>query len=138
MKLPSKYTDKEITPAQYLAELMCERKYRKLGVSLPKKFWSDERYRKEFLFQKRNADQLLAYRDFRDILAALQDKRGVSIHSLSAKWLDPIIEEFSVKRANLAKISETKRIEVTSPILIPSGTPESFYGGTVKTNLSKL
>lgn len=139
MKLPSKYTDKEITPAQYLAELMCERKYRKLGVSLPKKFWSDERYRKEFLFQKRNADQLLAYRDFRDILAALQDKRGVSIHSLSAKWLDPIIEEFSVKRANLAAIAGIKGPKAAEIQVLPSGTPDSFYSGTSKPNLiSKL
>lgn len=138
MKLPSKYTDKEITPAQYLAELMCERKYRKLGVSLPKKFWSDERYRKEFLFQKRNADQLLAYRDFRDILAALQDKRGVSIHSLSAKWLDPIIEEYAVKRSNLAVVAGIKGPKPPEIQTVASGTPESFYGGTVKTNLSKL
>lgn len=138
MKLPSKYTDKEITPAQYLAELMCSRKYNKQGVVLPKKFWSDERYRKEFLFQKRNADQLLAIYEFSDILASLQDKRGVAIHSLSAKWLDPIIKEYAAKRFNLAKVAEATKIEARPTLSIPSGNPDSFYSGSSKTNLSKL
>lgn len=138
MKLPSKYTDKEITPAQYLAELMCSRKYNKQGVILPRKFWSDERYRKEFLFQKRNADQLLAIYEFHDILSALNDKRGLSIHSLSAKWLDPVIKEYAAKRVNLAKMAEAKKVEVRPILSVPSGTPDSFYSGTAKSNLSKL
>lgn len=58
-KYPSKYSDKYITFAQYLAEIMCERRAADLKIDLPRFFWvSNKKWRQYFLYQVRLANEL--------------------------------------------------------------------------------
>jgi hypothetical protein len=47
-KFPSKYTDKEVSESQYLAERVCERKAAKEGQTLPYRFGIQKSGRESF------------------------------------------------------------------------------------------
>ena len=91
MKHHSKYTNRLIGDPQKLAEFVVERKYK--NIKLPEKFWSDERYKRDFALQLRFANQLLKLYPFQAILNALNSKGGQNTYSLGAKWLDPICKQ---------------------------------------------
>jgi hypothetical protein len=93
MKFNSKYTDddKEITPAQYLAELVCERIAKKDGKTLPVKFWNTDRWKKIFLQQLLAANTLLKVYHPIAIIRALRTQK--TSYSLRAKWLLDTIEK---------------------------------------------
>lgn len=71
---------------------MCERQARKKNVDLFNKFWTNIEWKRIFLLQKRFADGLLKVYSIKAIIKALQTKVGSNIYSLSAKWLDNLIQ----------------------------------------------
>lgn len=94
----SQYTDKWITPAQRLAELMCERMAKKDGATLPWQFWNEPAWKKPFLAQLRFANQVLRAYPYQAVFAVLESRQGAKVYSLGAKWLDA---EFAKEAAKL-------------------------------------
>ena len=58
-KYPSKYTDREVTASQHIAEIMCERKASKDKKKLWKQFWNDKEWNNFFKRQCNLANKLL-------------------------------------------------------------------------------
>ncbi len=104
-KYVSRYTKKLVTAASFIAELTCERGFKKRGMSLPSNFWSDERFRRDYLMQLRFANSLLKIYSAEAIINALNSTQGKNIYSLGAKWLDPLIavEEVLIKKRSISQ-----------------------------------
>lgn len=98
MKFPSKYSNgKEVTPAQYLAELICERLAKKKKKDLHYRFWLSPDWEKEYKGQITAANKLLSRFDIKYIIAALSTYHGQKIYSLRAPHLADIITRESNK-----------------------------------------
>jgi hypothetical protein len=116
----SRYTDKLITAAQYLAEMMCERQAKKEKKDLCKQFWNTDYWIRPFKTQLRFANQLLKIYSCEAITNALKSNQGKNIYSLNAKWLDPLIRE--EQRKIDSRIPEVKKVEET-PIITNVSRP---------------
>jgi len=93
-KMTSKYTDRKISPAQYLAERICERIAKKEKKTLAHKFWNTDYWKPIFMMQVVKANELLDYYNFAEIVKALAKPRASYIYSLGAKaQLGPFLEE---------------------------------------------
>ena len=120
----SKYSPDEnlVTAAQYITEIICEKKAQSEGRGLPYKFWQHEEWGKYYREQIPAANKLLAKYDEKDIIAALRDKRTDKIYSLRNQYLKRIIED-KAKHRDKTPIThiETKESEPTKPAK-PFGT----------------
>ncbi len=82
----SKYlADENISPAQYLTEVICERIAKKERIPLGPKFWQKDEWRKIFIRQIVAANKLLIKYKVTEIIQALNHPRGRWISSLGAK-----------------------------------------------------
>jgi len=98
MKFPSKYSNgKEVTPAQYLAELICERLAKKKKKDLHYRFWLSPDWEKEYKGQIAAANKLLSRFDIKYIIAALSTYHGKKIYSLRAPHLSDMISKETTK-----------------------------------------
>lgn len=99
MKFPSKYSNgKEVTAAQYLAEMICERVAKKNKKDLHYRFWLNKEWEKEYKGQIAAANKLLQKYDIKHIISALLTNHGQKIYSLRAPHLvDMIIAASKVK-----------------------------------------
>lgn len=90
----SKYAiDTDITPAQYLAEYMCERIAKKEGAQLPMRFWQLSHWKKVFLLQVLKANEWLKEYDMSVIMKGLRSPAAAKIYSLGFKsGLKPIFD----------------------------------------------
>jgi hypothetical protein len=87
-----------LTASQYLAENMCSRKGRSEGSELAPFFWREPYWQKEFLKQKRFAEDLLKDFDIQSIIAALKHPDAKKIYSFGAKsTLIPLIQKHQRK-----------------------------------------
>lgn len=99
MKFPSKYSNgKEVTAAQYLAELICERLAKKNKKDLHYRFWLNPDWEKEYKGQIAAANKLLSNFDIKHIIAALSTFNGQKIYSLRAPHLSDMISKESRKQ----------------------------------------
>ncbi len=88
---PSKYSPgKFITGANYVIELLCERKAALSGSTLPTHFWNIAVWAKEFKSQTRSVNTLLKTFDVKALVHVLHS--NPKIYSLRAKWVRPKIE----------------------------------------------
>lgn len=87
----SRYTDKSITVAQYLAERVCERLAQRDKIDLPANFWRLPQWKRIFLYQVQLANGLLKIYRGEAIIAALRKLKQV--YSLGANFLDPVIQQ---------------------------------------------
>ena len=72
MKYPSRYSPgKSVTEAQYIAELMCEKRALSLHRDLPVQFWKLEEWKGYYMYQIRLAYKLLRKYDCSIILKAI-------------------------------------------------------------------
>lgn len=93
MKMLSKYSNgKEVTPAQYLAEFICERIAKIKKKDLHYRFWLSKEWEKEYKGQISAANKLISKYDIKIILQALKSPSGSKIYSLRAPHLPSIIE----------------------------------------------
>jgi hypothetical protein len=93
MKYPSKYSNgKEVSAAQYIAEMICERIAKKNKKDLHYRFWISNEWEKEYKGQIGAAHKLLKQYDFKDIVKGLNSASGSKIYSLRAPHLPDIIE----------------------------------------------
>jgi len=89
---PSRYSPGAfVTAAQYIIELVCERKAAQNCVDLPMKFWKQKEWAGFFRSQLRKCHKLLKSYDAQAIIEALQDKQCKNVYSLFAPWLEDII-----------------------------------------------
>lgn len=134
-----------ITTQQYIAELIISRKSKFLKVSLPQKFWSNDKYidwRKDYLNQLRRVNSLVKAGYSVDIvLDALNTKNGRWICSLFNKKLDFILTEVQ-RNSEIKEIKETvndtenleQKLEVTST----TETKQHIVKESNKTQMAKL
>jgi hypothetical protein len=93
-KYPSKYSNgKTVSAAQYITEIICEKKAKKEKKDLHFRFWLSPEWEKYYRNQIASAHALL--RKYRDtaIIRALNNPKTEKIYSLRAPHLSPIIEQ---------------------------------------------
>lgn len=89
----SRYSDKTVTAAQYITELICEHKAIIDKKDLYYKFWNNKEWSKFFRNQVTTANKLITKYGDKAIIRALNDCRCKRIFSLRAPSLIKIIEE---------------------------------------------
>lgn len=94
-KYISKYSnDKLVSAAQYITEIICERKAAKDKQDLHYRFWISKEWSKFFRNQIGSANKLLKQYSDKAIVAALLSSDGQKIYSLRAPHLpDMIVRE---------------------------------------------
>ena len=114
-KYYSKYTERYCHCAQYLTELLMERKYK----TLPYKFWNDPKYKKEYIktivllnrFIKKYSEEavLNTFKMHEDIYSVYYPSftKFIEIEQKIINGLNKRVEEHEV-------IKETKSLEVTN------------------------
>lgn len=117
-KYPSKYSPgKEISAAQYIAEIICEKQAKNKKQELGIKFWQDEAWAKIYKFQLWKAQGLVKLYNEIAIIKALASKEAKYIYSLGSPKLDDLIQrevriikakEQSVKKVEIKELGDTK------------------------------
>lgn len=106
-KYISKYSNgKEVSPAQYITEIICEKKAKQNKEDLHFRFWISKKWSVFFRNQIATANKLLKKYKANAIIRALKDKGADKIYSLRAPFLLPIIERYE-------KIIESENQELT-------------------------
>ena len=93
-KYHSRYAESYVSAAQYITEIICERKSAMSKQDLPVRFWQLKEWQKYFRFQIKTANALLKKYHEKAVVKALLDPRGERIGSLNNPNLIPLIEEF--------------------------------------------
>ena len=106
-KYPSKYSNgKMVSAAQYITEIICEKKAKLSGQDLHYRFWSTKKWSAYYRNQIGSANKLLEKYSEIAIVKALNTGEASKIYSLRAPHLIPIIEQQE-------KILETKNTDLT-------------------------
>lgn len=109
---------KQITPAQYIAEIMCEKKAKLQGKDLPQKFWTIKPWEAYFRMQVTMANRLLKKWSDVAIVRALRSQAAFNIYSLGAPHLVDIIRSeqtiVDTKAAALKDFVPVVRPDVTA------------------------
>lgn len=110
-KYISKYSnDKTVSAAQYITELICERKALKDKKDLHYRFWLSKEWAAFFRNQIGSAHKLLKKYPDKAIINALLTNQGKKIYSLRAPHLPAIIEE-EAKKLAAQNTQITKKID---------------------------
>jgi hypothetical protein len=102
-KYISKYSNgKEVSQAQFITEIICERKAQKDKLDLHYRFWVHNKWAAFFRNQIGSAHKLLKTYSAKAIIRALNTDQGKKIYSLRAPHLPAIIEqqEINIKQEN--------------------------------------
>lgn len=92
---PSRYSNgKLVSAAQYITELICEKKAKQDKLDLNYRFWLKSEWSKYYKNQIASAHKLLKKYNAKAIIRALQDKKTDKIYSLRAPHLVDIIEHY--------------------------------------------
>lgn len=90
---PSKYSNgKHVSAAQYITEIICEKKARLNKKDLHYRFWTNKEWSRFYRDQIASANKLLKQYSDVAILRALNNPKAAKIYSLRAPFLMPIIE----------------------------------------------
>jgi hypothetical protein len=92
--------------AQYIAELICEKKAQNDRADLPLRFWELPDWKKYFQFQVVLANRLIKEHGEHAVIAALRDNRTYKTYSLRSGWLHKVIEEYVLKEEISRQIAE--------------------------------
>jgi hypothetical protein len=128
---PSRYSNgKTVSAAQYITELICEKKAKQDKLDLHYRFWLTPIWSKYFRNQIASANALLKKYSAKAVIKALQDVRTDRIYSLRAPHLLPIIDQYEA-------VVESENQEFTKTINRSDNT--SFRKPQNKSNaISKL
>lgn len=129
---PSRYSPtKFVTAAQYIIELVCEKKAKRDKKDLPLQFWELDAWRNYYVSQLRATHKLLQNYAPRAIINVVRQK---NLFSLRPKWIIPLIEQEHKKLLALAAKNQKKEPE--KPIIkLPSKRRTAF---APKSGLAKL
>jgi hypothetical protein len=107
MKYISKYSNgKNVSPAQYITELLCENKAKQEKKDLHFRFWNTPEWSAFYRNQIATANKLVKVYNPQCIIRALKHQSASKIYSLRAPHLIPIIEQE-------CKLFETENKELT-------------------------
>lgn len=113
----SKYGGGWVTPAQIIAELMCERMARTKGQTLNPKFWKEKEWKNTFLWQLKEANKLLKLYSPKAVSSAVRSPEGRKFLSLSNPTLQELIKKEDTKyKQQISSISEEKIIKAPEKI----------------------
>jgi hypothetical protein len=94
MKFISRYSNnKEVSAAQYIVELICEKKAKLDKKDLHYRFWLTNEWASYYRNQIATAHQLVKKYNPIAIVKALQDSKAYNTYSLRAPFLKAIIEQ---------------------------------------------
>lgn len=125
----SKYGAGQVTTAQLIAEIMCERKAKTTNVVLTHKFWHTEQWRKTFMYQLRLANQLLNLYSEDVVISAVMDQRCQRVYSLALKdVVFPLLEEYDTKL-------KIRPVERTDQNIDTTSAPQTFKQKTIRDKL---
>lgn len=118
-KYPSKYSNgKQISAAQYITELICEKKAKLEKKDLHYRFWLSKEWSVFFRNQIGSANKLLKKYDELAIIKALSCKETQKIYSLRAPHLVSIIDREQAKiekeKSNVLNETIIKRVKNSS------------------------
>ena len=92
-RYPSKYSNgKTVSAAQYITEIICEKKAKKDKKDLHYRFWVSPEWEKYYRNQIASAHALLKKYSDTAIIRGLNNSKAEKIYSLRAPHLPPIIE----------------------------------------------
>lgn len=96
-KFPSKYSNgKQVTAAQFITEMICERIAKRNKKDLHYKFWVSKEWEKEYKGQIATAHKLLKKYHPKAIIDGLLSNDGLKIYSLRAPHLSDIVDKYVV------------------------------------------
>jgi hypothetical protein len=115
MKFISKYSNnKEVTPAQFITEMICEKKAQYNHEDLHFRFWTTKKWSVFFRNQIATANQLVQEFDPIAIVKALKNPKAKFLYSLRAPSLKGIIKQeqeiLDSKNTQLSKTLERKEV----------------------------
>lgn len=113
-KYISKYSNnKEVSPAQYITEMICENKAKKDKKDLHYRFWVTKEWATYYRNQIGSAHNLLKKYSDVAIIRALKHPSAAKIYSLRAPHLVPIIEleEHKLSQENQSLTLDLQRPE---------------------------
>jgi hypothetical protein len=92
-KYPSRYSNgKTVSAAQYITEIICEKRAKKINKDLHYRFWLNKDWAAFYRNQIATANKLLLEYSDTAIVKALNNKKSDGIYSLRAPHLKPIID----------------------------------------------
>lgn len=93
-KYPSKYSNgKLVSAAQYITEIICEKKAKREGKDLHYRFWLNKEWAAFYRNQISSANKLVKQYNELAVVKALNNPKAEKIYSLRAPHLIPIIEQ---------------------------------------------
>jgi hypothetical protein len=93
-KYPSKYSNgKDVSAAQYITEIICEKKAKREGKDLHYRFWINKEWAAFYRNQIASANKLVKQHKELAIIKALNNPKAEKIYSLRAPHLIAIIEQ---------------------------------------------
>lgn len=102
-KYPSRYSPRGwVHAAQYITELICEKKAKTEKKELPIKFWELKDWGKFYRYQITLANKLIKEHGEHAVISALNDNRTWKTYSLRSPWLVTVIKEY-VEKAEIAR-----------------------------------
>ena len=119
-RYPSIYSPETfVTAAQYITELLFQKKAKYEKKELPLKFWKNSEYSKQFVRWQRQANKLVKEYSGNAIIAALKDPKSGLRWSLHGEFLLNLIKEHHQKI-----LEQEKNRANLEPIVVAEG--ESF------------
>lgn len=109
----------DVSPAQYLAEVMCMRVAKKNKETLPVKFWNEPKWKMQYKQQIVAANSLLKIYEPDAIIAAVNRKDSQWIYSLRYPGLNQKILEEKDRLDKLAiKLTKVEKVEYNEDIVM--------------------
>lgn len=119
-KYPSKYSNgKSVSSAQYITEMICEKKAKIDGRDLHYRFWISPEWEKFYRDQIASANKLLKKYTDTAIVKALNNPKASKIYSLRAPHLPAIIEQ---EQAKLETVNSAITKKIDRPDNVSFGT----------------
>lgn len=111
MKFVSRYSNgKEVTAAQYITELICEKKAKLNKEDLHYRFWVTKKWAVFYKNQIATANQLTKKYDAIAIVRALNSPKTKNMYSLRAPFFTKVVEE-EAQKLNAQNTEMTQNIE---------------------------
>lgn len=122
-KYKSPSTGDFCTPAQYIAELICQKqaKHEKLGT-LPYKFWNTPKWKKIYIRQVSLANKLIKEYGEEPVIKFVSSKTGSKTISLGARNVRSDIEKIKFSLDNAPRRDTIEVIETPSASFAPRKT----------------
>lgn len=123
---PSKYNPGQwMTPAQWLTERLFEKRAQIDRESLPIRFWSLPKWKKDYIGQVQAAAKLLQDFTLDEIMLGVNSPQGKKVLSFRLKWFRELIKRLKqskdivreTKQENVLTITDAKPLPMRKPFV---------------------